>query len=570
LNNYLSTDYIRQHPLGHALMMAKNLTTAVELAVSPFHLFFEGIESMGSQLALGVQRFWNNGVRLGNGGELIKGMKEMSTFIAAPYMVSRAGGSILRYAKNPNEFLQTPRGQQFIKEFPDAPRVVAQLFNGGLTWGVNRDYRFDPEQSLVEAYKTGNYVGAVLRAVPWINTMLMKPLFGALIPRLKWGFALQQYSQQMIDHQAAIADGDMTESQVVRDVVDTVENRFGEMNFDNIFWNNTFKSVMQLLFRSVTWKLGNWRGAVSAIGPEMVQSFRDPLKAMREDYTRWKAGNNDGGNYHRAGEYLPRIGNNQAWLIGVAFTTAFIGAVLSKTLSGKWPWEWVDEDRQKGQSLAGAIALETVHPRTGRINEHTGKPERISLPTGMKDFEHAFRDPRSYAKSSMSGMAAKAIDTWENKDSFGNYVYDPHGKTYEQLRDIFGYNMPEPMSIKNLTDKYGAQDATSKTLRAAGIGNASADLDMTPAEQRLRDTHHHDPLTPEQVKQREEKNVKPTKAQLRSAARGRNLDYLQRLFKAASYADARDVFENYATPAQQKELRPLLAEKRANYLKKKR
>jgi hypothetical protein len=578
-NNYLSRDRIRQSAVGSALLFAKNLTTAIELSLSPFHAIFESLEAVGSQFGLGVQRVWNNGIRLGEGAELTQGLKEIATSIAAPYLISRTGGNVVRYAESPQQFLGTDRGKAFAKRYPDAVGAMQELFNGGLTWGVQRDFRFDPQKSMLEAAKEGNYVGAVLRAVPWLNTVMMKPLFEAYIPRLKWGLALGLYSEQMIENAEALANGDTTRTEIARKVVDTVENRFGEMNFNNIYWNNTFKSVLQLAFRSVTWKLGNLRGAGSAIGPEMLNSFRDPLEAFRRDWNGGGKGGNNGGSgggngrgsmFHpsNVGKYTPKVGMNQGWLLGMLFTTAVIGTILTKFWAHKWPWEMAAEDREEGYSFPGAMALEVIHPRTGRVNDHTGKPERISLPTGLRDFEHMFRDPSGYVKSSSASWASHAYDTLANRDAFKNYVYDPNAPAYQKMAEIFAYNAPKPISLSNLTNHYGAQDTTSKVLKVAGLGNASSSLDYSPAEQKMRSMKQHDPLTPEQVKERDQEQMHPTRKQLHRALKAKDIPYVERLFKGLSYADAREVYNSPDTSDHERQLlHRLMREKRARSLK---
>lgn len=85
----------------------------------------------------------------------------------------------------------------------------------------------------------------------------MKSLFEYYIPNLKLGFALKEYNLAKAEYSDRLASGEITREQLARQIVDGVENRFGEMNFDNLFWDRTFKTFAQLLFRSVTWKLGN-------------------------------------------------------------------------------------------------------------------------------------------------------------------------------------------------------------------------------------------------------------------------------------------------------------------------
>jgi hypothetical protein len=42
-----------------------------------------------------------------------------------------------------------------------------------------------------------------------------------------------------MEYRNELADGRMTEAELARKVVNSVENRFGELNFDNLWWDHT-------------------------------------------------------------------------------------------------------------------------------------------------------------------------------------------------------------------------------------------------------------------------------------------------------------------------------------------
>src|SRR5260370_37323280 len=86
---------------------------------------------------------------------------------------------------------------------------------------------------------------------------------------------------------------------------------------------------------------------------------------------------------------LPRLDMRASWVAALVITTVAMGAIASKLLSGKYPWEYIEEDKKEGRGDLRALYLETVHPRTGEKDSH-GKPVRISLPTYWKDVEHLF------------------------------------------------------------------------------------------------------------------------------------------------------------------------------------
>lgn len=567
LNNFLSRDLIRDNPIGNFLLLAKNLSTAIELGLSPYHFLFESIEAIGSQFGQGSARVWNMGVRKADSAQALIGLREMGTALASPVLYSRAGGSLLRATANFQEFAKTARGQAFLTKFPDAIHGLDMLFKGGLQFNMNPDYRFDATKSLKASIRDNNYIGAALRVLPAMNHWMMYPLFDVYIPRLKMGFALSEFGRLSEEYAKELSNGDVTELELARKVVDAAENRFGEMNFSNIFWNNTFKSGMQFLFRSVTWKLGNWRGAAQGAG-EAGHAFADPLKAMYEDYQQGHAR----GDWREA--YTGKIGPNMAWVLGMGVMMSVMGTVLTRALSGKWPWEYIPEDRRADHSAISAVLYEMMHPRTGRRNPYTGQPERVTLPVGLKDFEHAFRDPKGYIHSSESGTLSLAGDVLMNRDFFGNYVYDPNGSLYQQATDSLMHVLPKPISVQGLTQHYGAQDATSKALRGAGLTSGSSPFDETPLERAITQENrdNHRPMTPAQVKARDagdrmQKHVSP--GELRRKIREGKLSHVEKLFEHMGYADAKHMYDKLATPREKAILGPMLDRKRQSLLRRK-
>jgi hypothetical protein len=297
---------------------------------------------------------------------------------------------------------------------------------------------------------------------------------------------------------------------------------------------------------------------------ETYESFADPLKAMYEDIRAGKMN-------HPPKDYIPKVGNNQAWLIGMALVTAILGTIISKYWSGKWPWQWIPEDRKTAHSAPGAELLESVHPRTGKINPKTHKPERFTLPTGLRDFEHASEDPKGYVRSSMSGTLGNTIDTVTNRNFFGDYVYDPNGSAYQKMAEIFAYNMPKPIGYQQLTSTQGNQSTASKVSRALGFtASSGAGLDLTPAERIMRDIYRakHDPKTPaEQKSYGDRSSALPTKQQMTREAKYGEESYAVGMFNGLTYGEARKVMDA-ATPAERRILQPLMDKKRQNALQK--
>lgn len=568
LNNYLSKNWFQTNALGRGLMAVKNLSTAVELSLSPFHLVFESLEAVGSQFGLGLMHAWNQGLGKGDLKGFMEGAKAIGTSPAAPFLLSRTGGSALRATADLKAFAATPRGKAFLKSFPDAPHLIDLAFTGGLTMGMPADYRVNLMESAHAAMKDGNYLGAAVRAVPGIIQSVMNPLFEVYIPRLKMGFFLQAMSQQLAEQHDALMRGEVSEAEIARKVVNSVENRFGELNFSNLWWNNTFKGAMQLVFRSVTWKLGNWRGLTTGVAGQ-AKAFADPLKTMYDD-----ARGNRAGADRKASDYVPKLDLNMSWLIGMGVTTAILGTIITKLNTGRYPWEFLGEDSDNGLSESAAILREIMHPRTGGYDEYSGKPVRLSLPTGMKDFEHAAEDPRGYLRSSESGFTSKMLDTWENRDFLNNYVYDPNGTAYQKAASILTYNTPKPISLDNYLRDKQKQDFTRSKLGVAGLTVAPRDLDYTPLEKHLEAVQKskHIPETPEERDAYEEKMAAirdgsiTGKAKVEAMRQARK-PFVRRMFDKLSYIEAKRAYD-LANEEEQRELRGRLALKRYNALRK--
>lgn len=496
MNNFLSRDLIRENFAGKKIMFVKNLSTAIELSISPFHFVFETIEAMGTQFGMGAMRSWNLGVRDLNPGQFIKGLVDMGTAPYAPIEAARLGGAVLKYVRaealenNPElraltgkggwlrtlskaeDFMNMAGGKKFMKQYPDASRMVGDLFAGGAKLAMHEDYRISTASTFLENINSGNYIGAGIRALPALNEKVMAPLFDVLIPRMKIGMWFKEYSEQLLEYKDVLDSGKMTRPELARQVWDRVENRFGEMNFDNLFWNRTFKSTMQLAFRSITWKLGNLRAATQAVGGQL-SNFADPLKMLSETM--------QGGEFEGK-RLVPKLDPNMAWILGVGATTAVLGTITAKMMTGKTPWEWVDEDEKNGMSLAQAILVETTHPRIGGYDDH-GKPNRVSLPTYFRDYEHLMSSPWRYAKGSVSSLWTKIPEIWSNKDFYGKQVFNPEDPLWKKSADGLAHMVDMPFAFSNYqTTIESGGNRNAAILGFLGFTKAPREVDMSEAE----------------------------------------------------------------------------------------
>jgi len=298
-----------------------------------------------------------------------------------------------------------------------------------------------------EAWKTGNYPGAALRSLPAGSERLMLPLFDTYIPRLKLGTYLQEYSTALVENADALKTGRMTRPELARKTWDFVEDRFGEMNFDNLWWDNTFKTAMQVSFRSVTWKLGNLRATIGAVPEQAFEVGRSIGQGK-----------------------LPKLTPKMAWLSGMTLTTTALASIISKGTTGKYPWEWAKADAQaNNESESSALIKAVVFPHISKDDPN----KRVSTPTYWKDAFHLQHDPKNYIDSSMSSTIGDFSDIWRNKDFYGNWIYNPNDPVHKQTMDALKYFFPTPFSVNSAYTAYKKGEPLAEALEGfAGITKA--------------------------------------------------------------------------------------------------
>src|SRR5262249_9503285 len=128
---------------------------------------------------------------------------------------------------------------------------------------------------------------------------------------------------------------------------DSVDNRLGQMVYDNLFWNKAVKDLSMASVRSLGWNLGTIRelggGAV-----DTVLAGKDLATGKKPEFT------------HR-----------MAYLVAMPMLTGIMGAVAGYLMTGKGPDELRDY----------------FFPKTGELDAQ-GRPIRLTLPSYMKDVYH--------------------------------------------------------------------------------------------------------------------------------------------------------------------------------------
>jgi N12 class adenine-specific DNA methylase len=420
MNNYLSPG-LRQYAGYRAIAGLNNVLNQFQLGLSAFHLGFTAADTTVSKAALGYQALMR--------GRPIKAAKYFAQTPAAAFTTYLKGDKLLREWYRP--------GSQ--------GAVIGNLVDNLVTAGgrarMDQMYRTEIAEKMREALRHGNIIGAALRApfagVEYLSNLLMNEA----VPRMKLG-AFADLARFHLDELGPNATFDEARRVLTQDW-NSVENRLGEMTYDNLFWNKMAKDLAMIAVRSVGWNLGTLREVGGAIGDIGLQ----PYNALKGK---------------------PVNLNRLSYLLGLVTVNAVMSAVYQYLKTGKGPDEIEDY----------------FFPKNGETDE-AGHPQRVSWPTYVKDVYH-------YATQPARTIANKAAPIWSalaemahNKDFYGNQIRNPDDPLVTQLLDLAKHAAKQaiPIGVRN----YQRETALGGSLSTrgeqfVGVSPAPSELDKTPAE----------------------------------------------------------------------------------------
>jgi hypothetical protein len=444
LNNMLSRDYIRDTKLGKSLMDIKNFYTGIELGLSPFHAVAISLEQIASGAGIGLRKIVNL-------GDVKGGIKDIVTAPFSPKTTFSSGREFFKFA-TVKDFENSEGGKRFLEKNPNAKQYVDDFFQGGGLIKQHEELKSNTYKALKENMGKDNYIGSAMRALPALNEGVMSPLFNVYIPSLKVGLFMKEFPLVLAENKSRLESGKVTREELSRKVVDGIDNRLGEMNFDNLYWNRTFKTASQFMLRSVTWKLGNIR-QMGGAAPEQAMEFVNAIKEGRR----------------------PNLSPKMAWLFGLSLTQVVLASVI-QNLSLK------DDDKDKEIKDFKDI----VAPR---INSDDNK-ERVVIPTYYKDLLHFWHAPTEYVSSGVSGPLGKMTDIYFNKDFYNYEIRDENDPATKQLIDAGKYAMPKPFSITSFQKmKEKGEPVSKQALSFMGFNKAPGYLEHSDLESEILDLY---------------------------------------------------------------------------------
>jgi GGDEF domain-containing protein len=393
INNHLSPG-LAGNGFYDAFRGIGNAMNTAQLAFSLYHVGFTTLDAIVSKNALAAMQFRR--------GDIASGAKNL--------LMGTLGSPITPFLnlKNGDRLLKAYRGD--VSDPAMAPLVEALQAAGAR----QRDdlYRNTTVNAFKQAARAGRYGEMALKAIPTMLDYMNKPVFEYLVPRQKFGVFFDM-AQDAIKQNPNM---DMaTKRAVFGKIWDSVDNRMGELVYDNVFWNRALKDGLMATTRSVGWNLGTFR--------ELGGGVLDAKSIFKDK------------------SLSPRT----AYVLALPFTTAIIGSAIQYLYTGKGPDDLKD----------------CFFPRDGGVEIDGKTPSRKSLPSYIKDvaeYGHDIEgfikygsDPLHTVKNKLAPSLSTMSQMLSNEDFYGGAIRSPGDSAVRQADDVAAYLLKqiEPFSYRN-------------------------------------------------------------------------------------------------------------------------
>lgn len=242
--------------------------------------------------------------------------------------------------------------------------------------------------------------------------------------------------------------------QIMGDVVKNVDDRLGQMNYNNQFWNKTAREIAQTVIGAVGWQVGTVRTVTG--GVRDIQRLWKPEKLAAALDKEGKITDADMG----------RISGRLTYLISLALMMGGLNAATQYLLTGKGPSEPKDY----------------FFPKTGRKNAD-GSDERLQFPTYWMDHYKLATHPLQTAEHKIHPIFGMFMEAISNQDYYGVQIHNPHASWAEQAKEIAEYVAKGfmPYSWTNRQKIVENEGGIARQVAGfAGITTAPASVSRTP------------------------------------------------------------------------------------------
>lgn len=429
INNYLSPGLREKFKVYDIVRNYSNLLNQSQLGLSAFHLGFTALDASISDAALGLEKAMRGDIK-GAAKPMLRGLT-----LTAPFSNYVRGSKLLANYLDPSRFQEMSQIASAVEKAGGSAVLDPFYKNSALDkyWNAWKEMKEAPGMVKVpKAVKTS------IRAAGAALELAAKPMMEHMVPRMKLGvFAsmaedlFHRYEGQNIPQEVI--------RQELQKIYDSVENRMGQLRYDNLFWNRSVKDIAMLGVRSLGWNIGTIR----EIGGGLKDTFVFGM---------------DLGQKLKGAEKNPEFTRRMAYTIALPVVTATVGTALGFLYTGKVPQTMTD----------------LWHIPTGRLDEN-GQPERVNIASYMRDVYAFSHHPLQTVVHKLHPTFAALAELYQNSDYYGNEIYDPNDSWTAEGKAVGEYlaKQFEPFSARNFQER--------KKAGASSLDAASSMIGITPS-----------------------------------------------------------------------------------------
>ena len=378
-----------------------NVLNQINLSLSGFHAINVSMDMMGSTVGLGIRK-------LGTKGQAIGGLMDILTYPFAPIKGIWEGTRVRKAYRTQMESIKDPKLRKMVEALVTGggrDRLDVYYYNRqvkALQKTFSEIIKGKDIQKLIGIAKLPfNIFGATVE-------VLAKPIMEWYVPTGKLGLFSKLAQHEMMRAES----GEITDEQLpdrLASVWDSIDNRMGQLIYDNLFWNKTMKDGLMLAIRSVGWNLGSWREFAGA-GVDLV-TVNDRIKRGDKFFSQ-----------------------KMSYVVGVGIVYATIGGIIHYLLTGKRP---------EGPK-------DLYFPRTSRKNPD-GSDERLSLPAYSKDVYAYSQRPVQTIKNKAHPLIGLMNEQIKNEDFYNIQIANPNDPIFNQIMERAQHikDYSKPFSFKN-------------------------------------------------------------------------------------------------------------------------
>lgn len=405
-----------------------NFENQWQLAFSGYHGTFSTLVSSMNDVSLGLMRTFNQ-------GDFGHGARDISR------------GLIPGYSALQNFKLGRRLFQEYVEPgtHPEMSEMVELFQRGGGRMGMDPVYSNRAVEEFKQIWGNNRFsVQMPFKGMSALAEYTSRWLMKYYVPNLKAGAFAKMASFKLDSLMKSGTDIDTINTEMGK-IADSMDNRHGQMIYDNLFWNKTIKDLSFFGMRSAGWNIGSGRefgGAIADAGKMLYKASRGERPQI-----------------------LPRLAFSMALPMVVASYGAFYGY-----LTGHPPQE----------------ATDYFFPRTGGFGVD-GKPERVSLPSYLKDVIAFSQHPAQTALHKLHPVLQNLSDIYQNKDFYDTEIRHTGDAPWRQALQIGAYVGKQmiPFGLSQSHERANAGESKAQAYIGGELGIAPAPryLGETKAEE---------------------------------------------------------------------------------------